>query len=213
MPLIQALVSRLNATGAWLPALGLRLILAWEFFEAGREKFSGMNWFMDIKGQFPFPFNMIPTQISWQVSTWFELIAAIALLLGLGTRFFAFGLLFLTAVATSAVHLPQDWMGLGDLLQGYAITNKGHGNYKLPLLYIVMLLPLLFQGAGTFSLDWLLAQRNGIDGSAPILDLRAVALALALLGFPMLMLFPWLALATLIAALISAIVGFRRNAS
>jgi hypothetical protein len=76
-----------------------------------------------------------------------------------------------------------------------------------------MLLPLLFQGAGTFSLDWLLAQRNGIDGSAPILDLRAVALALALLGFPMLMLFPWLALATLIAALISAIVGFRRNAS
>jgi putative oxidoreductase len=123
MPLIQALVSRLNATGAWLPALGLRLILAWEFFEAGREKFSGMNWFMDIKGQFPFPFNMIPTQISWQVSTWFELIAAIALLLGLGTRFFAFGLLFLTAVATSAVHLPQDWMGLGDLLQGYAITN------------------------------------------------------------------------------------------
>ena len=51
----QALVDRLEGLGAWLAPLGLRLLLAWEFWEAGREKFSGSNWFMDIPGRVPFP--------------------------------------------------------------------------------------------------------------------------------------------------------------
>jgi hypothetical protein len=58
--LSHALVERLEGLGEWLAPLGLRLILAWEFWEAGREKYSGSNWFMDIQGSFPFPFNVVP---------------------------------------------------------------------------------------------------------------------------------------------------------
>jgi len=51
------------------------------------------------------------------------------------------------------------WSSLAELAQGYAITDQGFGNYKLPLIYLVALLPLLLKGAGRFSLDhWLRAR-------------------------------------------------------
>jgi putative oxidoreductase len=37
--------------------------------------------------------------------------------------------------------------------------GDGLGNYKLPLLYIVMFLPLIFKGAGKFSIDYLLSRK------------------------------------------------------
>ena len=145
--------------GAAVAPLGLRLLLAWEFFESGREKYFGDNWFGDIQSQFPLPFNLIPPVISWQMATWFELAGACALLLGLGTRFFAFSLMVLTVVATIAVHWPAEWHGLAELAQGYVISDSGHGNFKLPLLFLAMLLPLTLQGAGVLSLDYWLKRR------------------------------------------------------
>ena len=148
----QAIVDRLEGLGQWLAPLALRIVLFWEFFEAGREKFTGSNWFMDIQGQFPFPFNVVPSGISWTISTWFELIGSIAILLGLATRFFAFGMSVLTIVAIAAVHWPSDFMGVAELLMGYAITDKGHGNYKLPLIFLIMLLPLVAVAASSASM-------------------------------------------------------------
>ena len=110
------LTARLRAAGEVIPRLILRLIMGWEFFEAGREKYNGENWFMSIQSDFPVPFNIIPAQISWNIATWFELIGAVALWVGLGTRFFAFSLLVLTFVATEAVHWPDMWSMWGDLL-------------------------------------------------------------------------------------------------
>ena len=46
---------------------------------------------------------------------------------------------------------------LSELLTGYRIIDEngdGFGNYKLPVIFIVMLLPLLFGGAGKWSLDY-----------------------------------------------------------
>lgn len=40
-------------------------------------------------------------------------------------------------------------------MRGYVITDKGHGNFKLPVIFIAMLLPLVFMGAGKLSLDHL----------------------------------------------------------
>ena len=40
---------RLDAVGRWLSPLALRTLLAWEFFESGREKLGGQNWFADRK--------------------------------------------------------------------------------------------------------------------------------------------------------------------
>lgn len=155
--LYQTIIHVLNGIGTWLPQAILRLFIAWEFLEAGLQKLHGTNWFADIT--FPFPFNILPPDISWGVATFFEVIGAIAIALGLATRFFAASLLILTLVAIAAVHWPSEWHSLGDLLMGYRFTDKagdGLGNYKLPLIYLIALVPLIFSGAGKLSLDHLL---------------------------------------------------------
>ncbi len=157
-----ATVALLERIAPLLPPLALRLILAWEFGESGYEKLTGSNWFTDL--MFPFPFNLLPAGVSWQLATWFELLGAAALLLGMATRFFAASLLMLTVVAIASAHWPEHWNTLGELLRGYRIVDEdgdGFGNYKLPLLYLAMLLPLLFGGAGKWSLDCLIINRYG----------------------------------------------------
>ncbi|MBC2732455.1 DoxX family membrane protein [Thiobacillus sp.] len=59
------LTTPLNQAGSCLDMLGLRLLLAWEFWEAGVEKFNGDNWFSDIQDAFPFPFSVVPVDI-WE---------------------------------------------------------------------------------------------------------------------------------------------------
>jgi putative oxidoreductase len=126
--------------------MGLRLLLAWEFWESGVEKFNGDNWFADIQGDFPFPFNLVPVDISWFLSTWSELIGAVALVIGLGTRFFSLSLIILTIVAWASVHAGN----------GYNVCDNG---YKLPLMYLVMFVPLLLSGPGKLSLVHWLSRR------------------------------------------------------
>lgn len=205
----SALIARLRATGEALPPLILRLIMGWEFFEAGREKLRGENWFASIQADFPFPFDQIPASISWSMATWFELIGAVALWIGLGTRFFAFSLLVLTFVATAAVHWPDMWSMWSDLLKGYAISDQGHGNFKLPLLFVAMLLPLIFNGPGKLSLDHLVAQWFGAETwPQPNGDGYAWVLAALVFAVPFLFLIPTLGLALLGLALLLA--GFQR---
>jgi putative oxidoreductase len=146
-------LNALDALGLWMGLLSLRLMLAWEFGEAGFEKLHGSNWFADIQDQFPWPFRLIPADINWAMATGFEIVGAIALVIGLGTRFFSASLILLTVVAMFSVHWPESWSTFGELLKGYALTDKGHGNFKLPVIYIAMLLPLVFMGPGRFSLD------------------------------------------------------------
>lgn len=154
--LIGKLLGGIDLIGLWIGLLGLRLILGWEYFESGLEKFRGENWFADIQERFPFPFNAMPPEISWQMATWFELVGGIALVAGLGTRFFGLSLLILTVVAIASVHWPADWATLGDLFKGYVITDQGHGNFKLPVIFMAMLLPLILAGPGRLSIDALI---------------------------------------------------------
>jgi putative oxidoreductase len=200
--------SRLEGLGAWLAPLGLRLILAWEFGEAGFEKLHGENWFGHVQDSFPFPFSIVSPELSWFMATWFEIIGAFALVLGLFTRFFAFSLLILTFVATAAVHWPDSWSSLAELWQGYAISNEGFGNFKLPLLFALMLLPLVLNGAGKLSLDNLLQGR--VLPAAPAARADGFAWSLAGVGFglPLAALFPVLGLGLLLAG-IAGVVLFR----
>lgn len=153
-------INYLNRASAIIPRLFIRIILAVEFGEAGYQKLYGQNWFADIT--FPFPFNLVPPELNWQIATYFELFGALALLLGFATRFFSLALIVLTLVAIATVHWPSHWLSVYDLWRGYRIIDEngdGLGNYKLPLLYIVMFLPLLFGGAGKLSLDYLIKKR------------------------------------------------------
>lgn len=146
--LIRPVFDGLNGLGGYLSMLVLRLLLAWEFWESGVEKFNGANWFTDIQDSFPFPFSVVPVGISWFIATWSELLGAIALTLGLGTRFTAASLIILDIVAWVSVH--------GD--NGYNVCSNG---YKLPLIYLVMLIPLLLSGPGRASIDAWIKQRFG----------------------------------------------------
>jgi len=183
-------VERLEGVGAWIAPLGLRIILAWEFFEAGREKLRGENWFAAIQTDFPFPFSLVPADLSWFLATWSELLFGVALLIGLGTRFAAFGLFVLTVVATAAVHWPENWMGVSQLLQGYAISDMGAGNYKLPVIFLVMLLPLILLGPGKLSVDALIARLARTGPVRPFSDTVGWGIVLIALGLPLAMLMP-----------------------
>jgi len=187
--LYDATTARLRAAGDYVWPLALRLIMFWEFWESGITKHRGENWFQHIptndwvKG-FPWPVSQLPPDLSWFLATWGELVLAFMVLFGLFTRFAAVSLIVFTAIATSAVHWPGEWSGLGELWKGYAITAKGLGNFKLPLLFVIMLLPLVFHGGGRVSLDRVLlrlTRRSGrADETAP--GWQAAGLALLVLA-------------------------------
>lgn len=158
--LVNTASTSLNSVGLWLADIPLRLFLAWEFFEAGLEKWQGENWFAQIQSNFPLPFNLLPVNLNWQLSMWVELIAPVLLVLGFGTRLASIVLIVLTIVATAAVHWPAEWSTFSELAMGYSISNKGYGNYKLPLIYMVGLFFLLLKGSGQLSLDALLRKRT-----------------------------------------------------
>ncbi|KJK02277.1 DoxX family protein [Pseudomonas sp. 21] len=150
---LKTVFDQLDRLAAWGWDVPLRLFLAWEFFESGLEKWHGDNWFEQIHASFPFPFNHFSAGFDWQVSMWAELIAPVLLLLGLATRFASASLIVVTLVAIASVHWPAQWSSLAELAQGYSITDHGFGNYKLPLIYLVALVPLVLKGAGRLSLD------------------------------------------------------------
>lgn len=170
LALYDRISRNLEHSGNYVWPLFLRLILAWEFWESGITKYRGENWFGSIpwadwqKG-FPWPFSALPESVNWFFATWGELVFALMLLVGLFTRFTAFSLIIITVVATAAVHWPAEWNSLGQLWEGYVITSNGSGNFKLPLLFVVMLLPLVFHGGGQLSLDHVLVKmsRSGSD--------------------------------------------------
>ena len=70
--LYDNLTARLRAGGNYVWPLVLRLIMFWEFWEAGIEKLNGKNWFADIpwadwQNGFPWPFSAISEE--WPIAT------------------------------------------------------------------------------------------------------------------------------------------------
>ena len=134
---------KMQGISSGVSLLILRFFLAWEFLEAGLEKWNGQNWFTEIQDRFPFPFNLIPADINWHVAMGSELIFPFLLIFGVLTRFSALSLTVLISVAWYSIHADS----------GYNVCDNG---YKLPLIYVVTLLILITQGAGKLSLDTLI---------------------------------------------------------
>jgi putative oxidoreductase len=209
----DGMTARLRTAGDYVWPTGLRLIMFWEFWEAGLNKYRGTNWFADIpwdswqKG-FPTPFDGLPIELNWALATWGELAFAAMLLFGLFTRFAALSLIIITGVATAAVHWPASWDSLPALWEGYVITAKEAGNYKLPLLFVLMLLPLVFYGGGKFSLDQLLIKltRREDRTEERIGDLQAAGLALLVLGLSVVWVEPSWGITLLVTAALAIII-------
>jgi putative oxidoreductase len=137
-----------NRAGDWVGMLGIRAILGYEYGNSGLGKLNGDNWFSEIQGDFPFPFNVVPVDFSWFLATWSEVLGGVALVIGLATRFFGISLFILTGVAWAAVHAGN----------GYNVCSNG---YLLPLMFMIMLVPLITNGPGKLSLDHLLLKQSG----------------------------------------------------
>ncbi len=88
-------------------SITLRLILGPVLIGAGWEKITGNNWFSaEI---LPFPFNVLPVELSWFLASWTEFIGGICLLLGLATRIWAIPLAITMLVAAASVHWDNGW--------------------------------------------------------------------------------------------------------
>lgn len=207
------LTARLRAAGDYVWPLALRAIMFWEFWESGITKLRGSNWFADIpwadwqKG-FPWPFSAMSQDLNWFAATWGELVFAVLILFGLFTRFAAISLIVITAVATAAVHWPAEWDSLEALWNGYVITAKGAGNFKLPVLFILMLLPLVFHGGGRLSLDYLLVKITGREAGVDdrLGDAQAVALAFVVLAVTTVFLEPSWGITLFVLALLAMLI-------
>jgi putative oxidoreductase len=218
LSIYDKLTARLLAGGDYLWPLAIRLIMFWEFWSAGLKKLNGKNWFDNIpwaewqKG-FPWPFSSLSNDLNWLAATWGELVFSALLLFGLFTRFAALSLLLITAVATAAVHWPAEWGSYSQLWEGYLITADGGGNFRLPLLFMALLLPLVFYGGGKLSLDLMLLKLTGRDGGARdrIGDGIAAGLVFAILGVTTIFLEPSWGITFLVLALVASLaVTFRR---
>ena len=148
---IIGLYAGLDRVGDYLAPLALRLVMAYEFWESGVMKLSANgafgsapDWFAGL--DYPFPFNILPATLNWLIAMWAELIGAVLLLVGLATRPAAAVLIILDLVAWVSVHAGN----------GYNVCDNG---WKLPLLFLVMLLPLALKGGGKLSLDAPLGRR------------------------------------------------------
>lgn len=135
------IIPRLNIALAHLPwslaAFCLRLFPASVFFASGRSKVEGWSiadstWFL-FEHEYALP--LIPSDLAAVAATLAEHILPILLVLGLGTRFAALGVLAMTAVIQIFVY-PSAW--------------QTHG------LWAACMLALISQGPGRWSLDHVL---------------------------------------------------------
>jgi putative oxidoreductase len=93
------------------------------------------------------------------------------------------------------------------------ITSRGSGNFKLPLLFIIMLLPLVFYGGGRISFDHLLLKMTGrnLGVDDRLGDASAAGLAFLVLAVSTVVLEPsWGITFLVLAILSSAIPAFFR---
>lgn len=181
----DGLAARLQGFGEWFAPLGLRLLLGHEFWKAGANKLGvgsdAPGWFANQ--DFVFPFGLLSANANWFLVTWGEILASVAIILGLFTRFFAFTLLVITVVAIAAVHWPASWDSLAQLWQGYSVSrvvedDEFRGNFRIPFLFLAMIVPLLFMGAGKLSLDHLLLRLTDRFGSNTVPQQDAAAFAI-----------------------------------
>ena len=146
MDLLRRMQAGLNKTNIadFLGPLALRLYLVPVFWVAGQNKLNGMEntiaWFGNPDWGLGLP---APALMAW-LATGTEVLGAIALLVGLGTRWFAIPLMVTMLVAVFKVHIGNGWQAVADPMSPFANANvegaidrldkaksilREHGNY------------------------------------------------------------------------------------
>ena len=122
-----------------IPLLAMRLILAYGFWTPAMMKWKDIDaiaaWFASMN----YP---MPTFNAYAAATT-ELMGAILLLIGFGTRIISIPLIVVMLVAIFTVHLGGGF-------------DAGNNGFEIPLYYIIMLFTLLVYGGGRISLTGLI---------------------------------------------------------
>ncbi len=158
--------------------LGMRLILAYVFYNTAMEKWSDMDstisWFGNKEWGLGMPF---PALNAYMAATT-ELVGSILLLVGLGARHISIPLIFVMIIALVTVHMGHGWLAIGNSMHDPAIAErlskakeilKANGDYswltakgsfvilqngvEFVVMYMVMLLTIVGTGPGRLSLD------------------------------------------------------------
>ncbi len=151
----------------WMTQFTFRAFLWYEFLQSGLEKlpsgdksiffmdvidhladgdsrilrrFLENNWFGRVSSHFPGLIRMLPDDFTWLVVMFAELIFSWLLLIGLCTRWSASVLFFLSVIAWMSVHASL----------GYNVCENG---WKMPLIYLILLLAIVVQGPSKLSVD------------------------------------------------------------
>lgn len=146
MVLLKRMQSWLNATNMFdfLGPLALRLYLVPVFWVAGTNKLSGMDNVIAWFGNPDWGLGLPAPAVMAYLATGTEVLGAIALLVGLGTRWFAVPLMATMLVAAFKVHVENGWQAVADNASPFANENiegamqrldkakellREHGNY------------------------------------------------------------------------------------
>ena len=138
LPMIQRLNGLFDRIPQDIVALALRVFPAMVFFQSGRTKVEGLfsikesTWFL-FEHEYALP--LIPPNVAAVMATTAEHLLPVLMILGLGTRLSALGLLAMTAVIQIFVY-PDAWVT--------------HGLWASALLAVVAM------GPGRVSLDHLI---------------------------------------------------------
>jgi len=123
-----------------------RLIVAYGFYEPAMMKWSDINavsvWFKTLK--IPMPL------LNAYMAATTEIVGVILLTLGLFVRVISIPMIVIMVVAILTVHLPN----------GFQAGNNG---FEIPLYYMIFLLIFISFGAGKFSLDYILFEKDKIE--------------------------------------------------
>jgi len=125
-----------------IPLLFMRLILAYGFYGPAMMKWGNISGIAEWFGSMGIP---MPT-LNAYMSAITEISGVVLLTLGLATRFISIPLIITMIVAIVTVHLKNGF-------------EAGDNGFEIPLYYILMLLVLVTNGAGKFSLDYLISKK------------------------------------------------------
>jgi len=136
-----------SSLGLLILRLGTGLLLAGHGWPKAQAVMEGRSMdFLDVIGLGP--------QVSTYMVAGAEVVGAVLVAIGLGTRLFAAIAAFDVGVAAFLVHLAQGQ----PVLQRMA--EDGGGSAQMALLFFFPMLALVFTGPGAFSLDAMISRRR-----------------------------------------------------
>ena len=147
----------------WAP-LPLRLVIGYGFMAHGLAKLSrGPAGFAKLLEQVGAP---LPEATAW-VSTLIEVLGGLAILAGAFVAAVSVPLIVMMLVAMFTVHLRYGFSAVNTIGLTADGPQFGPPGYEVNLLYIAGLVALILGGAGTLSIDRLLARRKDVPEHPP----------------------------------------------